>query len=533
MDTKALRQKILDLAIRGKLVPQDPNDEPASVLLERIRAQKQQMVREGKLKSKDIKDDTVIFVGEDNLHYEKLADGTVKCIEEEIPFDVPKGWLWARIFSIADDLPYGTAKKSEKEGKLVVLRMGNIQSGEIDYNDLVYSSDEEDIARYSLIPGDLLFNRTNSAEWVGKTAIYRGDVPCIYAGYLIRVRTHINAEYLNAVMNSGYAKDYCNSVKTDGVNQSNINAQKLGAFLVPIPPIKEQLRIDAYIAKALPHVQAIGQNKADIAALVSLTKSKILDLAVHGQLVPHNPNDGPASVLLDRIRAEKKELVKQGIIKQDKRESGIFLGEDNSYYEKVGDQRVCIDDDLPYSLPEGWVWCELQDCCIKEIKRGRSPKYADNGHVLSFAQKCNQKTGGINMGLALLIDDSTACRYEDDEYLQDGDIVINSTGTGTLGRVGIYRATDNLAGTPVVPDSHVTVVRVSSLLDPLYFFYCLKSMQSRLETLGEGSTNQKELKPLTVQQLRIPIPPIAEQNEIVKQIVALFGHLDAIATDLT
>jgi restriction modification system DNA specificity domain protein (fragment) len=182
----------------------------------------------------------------------------------------------------------------------------------------------------------------------------------------------------------------------------------------------------------------------------------------------------------------------------------------SSYYEKVGDQRVCIDDDLPYSLPEGWVWCELQDCCIKEIKRGRSPKYADNGHVLSFAQKCNQKTGGINMGLALLIDDSTACRYEDDEYLQDGDIVINSTGTGTLGRVGIYRATDNLAGTPVVPDSHVTVVRVSSLLDPLYFFYCLKSMQSRLETLGEGSTNQKELKPLTVQQLRIPIPPIAE-----------------------
>ena len=362
MDTKALRQKILDLAIRGKLVPQDPNDEPASVLLERIRAQKQQMIREGKLKSKDIKDDTVIFVGEDNLHYEKLADGTVKCIEEEIPFDVPKGWLWARIFSIADDLPYGTAKKSEKEGKLVVLRMGNIQSGEIDYNDLVYSSDEEDIARYSLIPGDLLFNRTNSAEWVGKTAIYRGDVPCIYAGYLIRVRTHINAEYLNAVMNSGSAKDYCNSVKTDGVNQSNINAQKLGAFLVPIPPIKEQLRIDAYIAKALPHVQAIGQNKADIAALVSLTKSKILDLAVHGQLVPHNPNDEPASVLLDRIRAEKKELVKQGIIKQDKRESGIFLGEDNSYYEKVGEAVSCIDELIPFELPEGWAWVRGYSC---------------------------------------------------------------------------------------------------------------------------------------------------------------------------
>ena len=117
MDTKALRQKILDLAIRGKLVPQDPNDEPASVLLERIRAQKQQMVKEGKLKAKDIKNDTVIFLGEDNLHYEKHADGTVKCIEDEIPFEVPEGWEWTRVFSIADDLPYGTAKKSEKEGR--------------------------------------------------------------------------------------------------------------------------------------------------------------------------------------------------------------------------------------------------------------------------------------------------------------------------------------------------------------------------------------------------------------------------------
>ena len=457
----------------------------------------------------------------------------MKCIEDEIPFDVPKGWSWARIFSIADDLPYGTAKKSDKEGKLVVLRMGNIQSGEIDYKDLVYSSDEEDIARYSLVPGDLLFNRTNSAEWVGKTAIYRGDIPCIYAGYLIRVRTHINAEYLNAVMNSGYAKDYCNSVKTDGVNQSNINAQKLGAFLVPIPPIKEQFRIDAYIAKALPYIQAIAQNKADIATLVSLTKSRILDLAIHGQLVPHNPDDEPASVLLDRIHAEKKDLIKQGIIKQDKRESVIFRGEDNSYYEKVVNQQVCIDDDLPYSLPEGWIWCELQDCCLKEIRRGRSPKYAEKGHVLSFAQKCNQKTGDINMGLALWIDDSTTGRYEDDEYMRDGDIVINSTGTGTLGRVGIYRSIDNPAGMPVVSDSHVTVVRVSSHLDPLYFYYCLKSMQSRLETLGEGSTNQKELKPLTVQQIRMPMPPIAEQKQIVKQIIALFSHLDAMAKSLT
>ncbi|MEE1515385.1 MAG: restriction endonuclease subunit S, partial [Christensenellaceae bacterium] len=328
MDTKALRQKILDLAIRGKLVPQDPNDEPASVLLERIREQKKQMVKEGKLKAKDIKNDSVIFVGEDSLHYEKLADGSVKCIEDEIPFELPEGWAWSRIFSLTEDLPYGTAKKSSLAGKIAVLRMGNIQAGEIDYSDLVYSADEDDICKYRLNKNDLLFNRTNSAEWVGKTAIYRGDVPAIYAGYLIKLRTFINAEYLNVVMNSGYEKTYCNFVKTDGVNQSNINAQKLGAFLIPVPPYDEQGRIAAKIAKMLPTISAIQSGKKDIDALLSQIKSKILDLAIRGQLIPQDPDDEPASVLLDRIRAEKEQLIKAGKLKRDKKESVIFRGED-------------------------------------------------------------------------------------------------------------------------------------------------------------------------------------------------------------
>lgn len=522
MDTKALRQKILDLAIRGKLVPQDPNDEPASVLLERIRAQKQQMVREGKLKSKDIKDDTVIFVGEDNLHYEKLADGTVKCIEEEIPFDVPKGWLWARIFSIADDLPYGTAKKSEKEGKLVVLRMGNIQSGEIDYNDLVYSSDEEDIARYSLIPGDLLFNRTNSAEWVGKTAIYRGDVPCIYAGYLIRVRTHINAEYLNAVMNSGYAKDYCNSVKTDGVNQSNINAQKLGAFLVPIPPIKEQLRIDAYIAKALPHVQAIGQNKADIAALVSLTKSKILDLAVHGQLVPHNPNDEPASVLLDRIRAEKKELVKQGIIKQDKRESGIFLGEDNSYYEKVGEAVSCIDELIPFELPEGWAWVRGYSC---------------------FSGMESKRPAGVDFDY-IDIDsiDNRNHVITEPKHMAVHDAPSRASRAVRAGSVLFSLVRPYLQNIAYIPEEYSSciastgfyVCNSSGALIPEFMFYLMLSpyVVNGLNQFMKGD-NSPSISKDDIENWLYPIPPIAEQKRIVIHVQKALEQTSLIASSLS
>ncbi len=344
IDTKALRQKILDLAIRGKLVPQDPDDEPASVLLERIRQQKQQMVKEGKLKPKDIKNDSVIFVGEDNLHYEKFADGSVKCIEDEIPFDIPGSWAWTRIKTVSVDLPYGTSKKSNSSGKVAVLRMRNLQDGEIDYSDLVYSSDEADIEKYYLLENDLLFNRTNSAEWVGKTSIYRGDTPAIYAGYLIRIRTPLCGEYLNAVMNSSYAKNYCIRVKTDAVNQSNINAQKLGMFLVPVAPIKEQHRIVTSFKRTFEFTQCIQSEKKELSALIQSTKVKILDLAIRGQLIPQDPNDEPASVLLERIRAEKEELIKQGKIKRDKKESVIFRGEDNSYYLRTGELVESLED---------------------------------------------------------------------------------------------------------------------------------------------------------------------------------------------
>lgn len=456
------------------------------------------------------------------MHYEKLADGTVKCIEEEIPFDVPKGWLWARIFSIADDLPYGTAKKSEKEGKLVVLRMGNIQSGEIDYNDLVYSSDEEDIARYSLIPGDLLFNRTNSAEWVGKTAIYRGDVPCIYAGYLIRVRTHINAEYLNAVMNSGYAKDYCNSVKTDGVNQSNINAQKLGAFLVPIPPIKEQLRIDAYIAKALPHVQAIGQNKADIAALVSLTKSKILDLAVHGQLVPHNPNDEPASVLLDRIRAEKKELVKQGIIKQDKRESGIFLGEDNSYYEKVGEAVSCIDELIPFELPEGWAWVRGYSC---------------------FSGMESKRPAGVDFDY-IDIDsiDNRNHVITEPKHMAVHDAPSRASRAVRAGSVLFSLVRPYLQNIAYIPEEYSSciastgfyVCNSSGALIPEFMFYLMLSpyVVNGLNQFMKGD-NSPSISKDDIENWLYPIPPIAEQKRIVIHVQKALEQTSLIASSLS
>ena len=287
----------------------------------------------------------------------------MKCIEDEIPFDIPGSWAWARTKTVSVDLPYGTSKKSNSSGKVAVLRMGNLQDGEIDYSDLVYSSDEEDIEKYYLLENDLLFNRTNSAEWVGKTSIYRGDTPAIYAGYLIRIRTPLCGEYLNAVMNSSYAKNYCIRVKTDAVNQSNINAQKLGTFLVPVAPIKEQHRIVTSFKRTFEFTQCIQSGKKELSALIQSAKAKILDLAIRGQLVPQDPADEPASGLLDRIRTEKEELIRQGKIKRDKKESVIFRGEDNSYYLRTGELVESLEDWDFEELPDSWSVCCLGELC--------------------------------------------------------------------------------------------------------------------------------------------------------------------------
>lgn len=511
MDTKALRQKILDLAIRGKLVPQDPNDEPASVLLERIREQKQQMVKEGKLKKKDIKNDSVIFVGEDNLHYEKFADGSVKCIEDEIPFELPAGWSWARIFSITEELPYGTAKKSSPTGLVAVLRMGNIQSGEIDYSDLVYSSDRDDIVKYTLIKNDLLFNRTNSAEWVGKTAIYRGNMPAIYAGYLIRIRTFINAEYLNVVMNSGYAKSYCNSVKTDGVNQSNINAQKLGNFLVPIPSFGEQHRISSNIADILPRISIIQDEKDYITDLIQKTKSKILDLAIRGKLVPQNPDDEPASVLLDRIRAEKEELINQGKIKRDKKESVIFRGEDNSYYDDI---------------PDGWEICYLGEifnvCSAKRVKQS---DWRTEGVPFYRAREIVKLSNNDFVDNELYISEDHYQQVKKEYGIpQPGDLMVS--GVGTIGKVYVVKDTDHF----YYKDASVLCFENrNGIIDSQYAKYMLMSefIQNQMRENSKGTTVDTITISAAMNYICF-VPPANEQKRIVSAIEQILNHLKII-----
>ena len=362
IDTKALRQKILDLAIRGKLVPQDPDDEPASVLLERIRQQKQQMVKAGKLKPKDIKDDSVIFVGEDNLHYEKFADGSVKCIEDEIPFALPDGWAWCRLSMVGTTSIGLTYKPTEvKETGTIVLRSCNIKNGKIDFADLVRVQADIRENQYIYENDILICARNGSQSLVGKCAIMQDLPEAASFGAFMAVFRSICNQYVYYYFNTALFRSSFSNDDSKQINQ--VTQAILRDTLIPLPPFAEQTRIVAKLHEILSLADFINDGTEQIEMIITKAKSKILDLAIRGQLVPQDPDDEPASVLLERIRAEKEELIKQGKLKRDKKESVIFRGEDNSYYLRTGELVESLEDWDFEELPDSWSVCCLGELC--------------------------------------------------------------------------------------------------------------------------------------------------------------------------
>ena len=472
MDTKKLRQKILDLAIHGKLVPQDPNDEPASGLLERIKAEKERLIKEGKIKrtKKSAK-------SSDTPHY---------------PYLLPNGWEWCKLEDIVCELKYGTSEKSSSVGKITVLRMGNITDiGTIDYSNLVYSSNDEDIKQYSLKKGDLLFNRTNSSEWVGKTAIYKGEQPAIYAGYLIRVRPIlISSDYLNIVMNSSYYRNWCYNVKTDAVNQSNINAQKLSKLMVPIPPLKEQERIVVEMAKWASLITSIKNDKEDLQAAIKQTKSKILDLAIHGKLVPQDPNDEPAAELLKRINPKTE------------------ITCDNGHDEKS-----------PFEIPDTWVWCRHNS--ILDISGGAQPakSYFETIPRPNYIRLYQIRDYGESP-VPIYIPTSLASKQT-----EKGDILLARYG-GSLGKVfhaeqGAY----NVAMAKVIFKFDNLIYKEFA-----YYYYLSNLYQGKLKEISR--TAQAGFNSTDFNDMYFPLPPLPEQQRIGAKIEELFSVLNNIQNAL-
>ena len=459
------------------------------------------------------------------MHYEKFHDGTVKCIEDELPFEVPDGWAWCRyshvieLYSgqdltsnrynnIGEGIPYITGASNLKHGKVIINRWTTTPT------------------THATI-GDLLL--TVKGSGVGKMAFCDiADAHIARQIMALRCTNAITPQYLHIAI-SAMLSDI--TAQANGIIPGIRREIVLGAYL-PLPPINEQYKICEIAYNSLHIIDIIDGDKDELKKAIQTTKSKMLDLAIRGKLVPQDPNDEPASVLLERIHEEKEKLIKQGKIKRNKKESVIFRGDDNSYYEKVGNEVCCIDEEIPFKVPDTWEWTRVENCCIKEIRRGKSPRYVDKSDVLVFAQKCNTKYNGIDIGLSRYLDESTLSRYPADEYMQDGDVVINSTGTGTLGRVGFYRSSDNRTGLSIVPDSHVTVIRGYRCILPFFLYVFMKSHQGELEKKGEGSTNQKELKPLTLKMILFPLPPLSEQKRINETINIAFKRIDIIEESL-
>ena len=516
IDTKALREKILDLAIRGKLVPQDPNDEPASVLLERIRAQKQQMVKEGKLKAKDIKNDTIIFKGEDNLHYEQFQDGTVKCIEDEIPFDVPDGWAWCR-YSDVIELYSGQDLTPEQyndanDGIPYITGASNLEHGKVIIN------------RWTPTPtthattGDLLL--TVKGSGVGKMAFCDiADAHIARQIMALRCTGAIKPQYLYIAISA---------MLRNIISQANgiipgIRREIVLEALLPLPPFSEQERICEKVNCSLFVVDTIDNDKDGLFECIQNIKSKILDLAIRGKLVPQDPNDEPASVLLERIKVEKEELIKQGKIKRDKKESVIFKGEDNSYYEKIGNSVACIDDELPFEIPSSWIWCRLGE--IFSHNTGKALNSSNTtGYLMTYITTSNLYWNRF------VLDSLKKMRFSENEIekctVRKGDLLVCEG--GDIGRAAIWEHDEEIR-----IQNHIHKLRpYAELSISNRFYYYIFYLWKQMGRIGGHGIGLQGFSSRVLHNLIIPLPPFKEQLSIVSKIDCLFSILEGIEKSL-
>ena len=442
---------------------------------------------------------------EHNRYYEKVGS-EVKDITDDLPFEISDSWVFVRLSTVCW---LGDVAKSTGE-RLPYLDAKTLR-GKTDKTYLIDGKIVDVGKKVILVDGE------NSGEVF--------DIP--FRGYMgstfktLETVSHFNFGYLNVVLD--FYRDTFRGNKI-GAAIPHLNKNLFKSLLIGIPPIAEQARIVAEIEKFEPLIAEYDKleqqaTKLDDEIYDKLKKS-ILQYAIQGKLVPQDPNDEPASVLIERIRAEKKAKLGKKYI-----DSYIYKGDDNCYYEKVGETVTNISDEIPFDLPENWAWCRLQTIC-SYIHRGKSPTYGTEKILPIIAQKCNQ-WAGIQTQKCLFSDRATIAKYIEEQYLRVGDIIINSTGTGTVGRTGYVDETLFKEYPKFVADSHVTVVRPLEYIDSKYIYLFLKSpvIQTDIEAKCSGSTNQIELATKTIQSYLIPLPPVTEQYRITSRFFALEAKL--------
>lgn len=465
MDTKKLRQKILDLAIRGKLVPQDPNDEPASVLLERIRAEKERLIKEGKIKRS-----------------KKTAED-----ETEAPFEIPDSWEWTTIGEIALSILYGVSESAKESGSYKLLRITDIQNNKVNWETVPFTNyDKDKVQPYLLQDGDILFARTGAT--VGKSYLVEGLLqPSIYASYLIRVQTSsvILPSYIKLFFESGYYWEQI-SLSSVGIGQPNVNGTTLSALSIPIPPYQEQQRISNEINRWFTLIDELESNEDDLLKAIDKAKSKILDLAIHGKLVPQDPNDEPAIELLKRI---------------------------NPKFEPCDNK---LDST---QLPESWCWTTLGNIFNHNTGKALNKSDLQEGSLLPYITTSNVYWNRFDLS------EIKEMYFKDSEIdkctITKGDLLVCEG--GDIGRSAIWSYDYDIC-----IQNHIHRLRAKGDVSHLLYLYVLMFYKWTDRIRGNGIGLQG-LSSRLLDKIIVPLPPYQEQLRIVSKIEEVFKALDALS----
>ena len=495
MNGKQLKNSILQWAIQGKLVPQDPNDEPASVLLERIREEKARLVKEGKIK-KD-KNESIIFRGDDNSHYEKLSDGTVKCIDDEIPFEIPQSWCWVRLGSIIDFSKSSSVKPNEIAPDAWILDLEDIEK---DTGVLLVKKRMKDIQsksdKHIFYSGNVLYSKLR--PYLNKVIIADENGYCTSEILAFDFGMILN-KYTQIYLMSPYFVDYAMS-DAYGVKMPRLGSKQGNNALMPLPPFKEQVRIAEQLAKIAPIVNRYASSQSELdrlnAELFEKLKKSVLQEAIQGKLVQQDPNDEPASVLLERIKEEKAKLFKEGKLKKkDLVDSVIFKGEDNKYYEQIGSEVYEMETEMRF--PTSWEIVRLGDIC----------RLVD-GEKRSGAYPC--------LDAKYLRGKSAATILQTGKFVQVGDniILVDGENSGEVFSVPV----DGYMG------STFKQLWISSELHLPYILHFILFYKEQLRNSKKGAAIPHLNKEIFY-NLPVGIPPLKEQQRLSESVNILFSKL--------
>lgn len=529
MTAQQLKNSILQMAVQGKLVPQDPNDEPASVLLERIKAEKEALIKSGKIKKS--KKSSEIFRGASRtLPYafcEQIGK-EIRDISDEIPFEIPDSWEWCRIDTIFQHNTGKALNSSKSQGiKMQYITISNLYWNKFKLDKLKEMSfTENEVEKYTVTKGDLLVCEGGD---IGRSAIWNYDYPMRIQNHIHRIRPYlqINIYFFYYIF---YFYKNAGLIGGKGIGIQGLSTNALGSLFIPLPPLAEQKRIVAKIEELLPFIEKYEQAETKLTALnksfPEMLRKSILQEAVQGKLVPQNPDDEPASVLLEHIRSEKQELIKQGKIKKSKHES-IIVTRDKIPYEIINGKERCIADEVPFEIPESWEWCRLTELS-SVITKGSSPKwqgitYVDEKNWILFITSENIGKEKLLMNKAKYVEKKFNDMHST-SILKFGDILTNIVGA-SIGRTAIY----NLNSENSNINQAVCIIRLINLDFRMYIIKFLNSpIAFQMMTNNSVDSARANLSLSSVSNFLIPLPPLAEQKRIVEKIEELMTFCEKL-----